>query len=81
MPVVNVIDHRSNRYDVAIDVVFEPSFCDNSIPNATQFRWDDSFHVDSVQATTFEKAISYANKKFKGPVTMYIYDFGSKPLG
>lgn len=85
MPIVNVVDHRTNKYDVNVDVVAEPAYHDNSIKGATKFTKPKSkkeFYVDSLNKTTLEDAINYINnkQKFKDiPITIFLYDAGSNP--
>jgi hypothetical protein len=79
MPIVNIIDHRTNKYNIKVDVVFEPSCHDNSISEATKFNWSEEFMVDALYETTIEDSIKYA-EKYKTPTTMFLYDSGSKPV-
>ena len=85
MPVANILDCRSCKYDVNVDVVFEPSFHDNTADGATQFEDDGpeldegEFEIDELVDTTVSKAIEYA-KKFSIPVTVFLYDKGFRPL-
>lgn len=82
MPVSNVVDHRTNKYNVEVDVVFEPSCHDNSINGATQFKWEEEFLVKELYNTTVEEAIKYINSKYEHQaVTIFVYDYGSKPVG
>lgn len=45
MPVVNVIDARTHKHNVAIDAIFEPSMHDNSCKGATQFENSCTFCI------------------------------------
>ena len=84
MTIVNIVDHRTNKYDTEIDLVIEPAFHDNSIKGATQFKKSKSkgFNVDGINKTTVEDAIDFANQKYKNKeVTLYLYDLGSNPIG
>lgn len=73
----NVVDMRSNVYNVRCDVAFEPSCQDNSIAGATQFAWSSkTFTYDDLDNTTVVQAIEYA-QKFDCPTTMYLYDVGA----
>jgi len=77
MPISNIVDHRKNKYDVNCTVIFEESWHDNSVKDATQF--DDSIEEIlylSIRETTVQKAIKYINKNFKVDVTMFLYDTG-----
>ena len=74
--IANIVDHRSNHYNVNCDVVFEPSEHDNSCNGATQFSWGSKeFRYDELLNTTIVMAIEYA-RKWDCPVTMYLYDNG-----
>lgn len=85
MCVENIIDKRKNLYDPKIDAVFEPSWHDNSIKGAKQTprqKGDDNFSVETLSEIDLGGAIRFANKKWpKLPVTLYIYDPGSDPIG
>jgi hypothetical protein len=83
MPVVNIVDHRTNKYNVEVDAVFEPAWHDNSIKGSTKFNKtkDKDFFIEGTNKTTVEDAIDYINQRFKKiPVTMYLYDSGSGPI-
>jgi hypothetical protein len=78
MPISNIVDKRSNIFNVNIMAVFEDSWHYNCVENATQF--DDS--IDNItyigiKQTTIEKAIKYASINWINPVTLYIYDIGT----
>ena len=83
MPVENVSDHRkASKFNVNIDAVFEPSCNDNSCKGATQFELSFDFSVCGSYYTTISKAIQFANERWPHvPVTLFMYDAGSKPLG
>ena len=73
--ICNIIDKRTNPYNVECDVVFEPSQHDNSIQGATKFDWGAKvFTYDDLCNTTIVRAIAYANDRWDCPVTMFIYD-------
>lgn len=78
MPVVNVVDRRTNKYDVRCDVVYEPAWHDNSITGATKFKKTEHFSCDKIYDTTIQNVLK---KDFDEEVTLFLYDFGSKPLG
>lgn len=80
MATANIIDHRTNKYSILVDAVFEPSCHDNSIKDATQFLWSSEFQVETLTKTTVKEAIDYANKNYKDAVTIYLYDYGQDPL-
>lgn len=72
--IANIVDKRSNRYNVSCDVAYEPSANDNSIKGATFFSWGgESFMYDQLTHTTIVEAIEYGNQ-WDCPVTMYVYD-------
>lgn len=72
----NIVDHRTNKYAVECDVVFEASCHDNSIDGATQFDVDNRGFVQGMSNTTIYSALM-ASMQFKGCVTMFIYDLGT----
>lgn len=71
--IANVIDKRTNKYDVRCDVAFEPSCQDNSIKGATQFYRVRVFSYDELRNTTIVQAIEFA-QQWDFAVTMYVYD-------
>lgn len=85
MPIANIVDHRKCDLNVNIDAVFEPSFHDNESEGASQFEDEgelldkEEFSIESIYNTTIEKSIEFA-KQWKIPVTLFLYDAGSKPV-
>ena len=79
MPVTNIRDSRSNKYNIHIQAIFEESWHDNTINGATQFNGstEDDIMYLCVANTTVEKAILYAMTHIKTEVTLFIYDVGS----
>ena len=76
----NIVDRRTNTYDVNVDAVFEPCQHDNSIEGATQFTWgNEEFSYDELSGTTIVAAIEYA-RKWDCPVTLFLYDRGSNDI-
>ena len=71
--IANIIDKRTNKYDVRCDVAFEPSWHDNTIKGATQFWRTRSFSYDEKRNTTIVQAIEFA-QKWDEAVTMFIYN-------
>jgi hypothetical protein len=71
--IANIIDKRTNKYDVRCDVAFEPSCHDNSIKGSTQFYWVRAFSYDELRNTTIVQAIEFA-QQWDFAVTMYVYD-------
>jgi hypothetical protein len=79
MPVSNIVDRRTNSYNVNCMVVFEESWHDNSIDGSTQFN-DEKEEIMClyIKSTTVGKAIKYANLNYKLDITMFIYDLDEK---
>lgn len=71
--IANIIDNRTNKYNVNIDAVFEPSWHDNSIENATQFPQINSIMYEELTATTVQAAINHASQ-WLYPITFFLYD-------
>lgn len=71
--IANIIDSRTNKYDVRCDVAFEPSWHDNTIKGATQFWRTRTFSYEEKRNTTLAQAIEFA-QQWDEPVTMFIYD-------
>ncbi len=81
MSVGNIVDRRDNQYTVEVDAVFEPCWHDNSCVEATEFlQISDSFDIDHMNDTTIENAIKHCDT-WDLPVTIYLYDKGSEPMG
>lgn len=88
MPISNIVDRRSNEYDVRCDVVFEPSSHDNSIEGSTQFDQPTHDNVrGGTQIITVEKKYNTTifemhrtADKWGYPITAYIYDPGTAPI-
>ena len=76
MAVSNIVDRRTNTYDVKCDAVFEPSWHDNSIEGSTKFDRDDKMppYREKLNTTIFE-AMKYGTR-LDGPFTVYLYDVG-----
>lgn len=77
----NVVDRRSNKYNVNIDAVFEPSYHDNCVDNSSQAEVDDSFTICCVNKISIAEAINIADTTWECQVTLYMYDYDSNPLG
>lgn len=71
--IANVIDNRTNKFDVRCDVAFEPSWHDNTIKGATQFWRTRSFTYEEKRNTTIAQAIEFA-REWDFAVTMFVYD-------
>lgn len=82
MSVGNIVDHRTNSFRVECDVVIEPSCHDNCVHGATQFQLGKKkqITVDYLGNTTIADAIAHC-KQYPYPVTLYVYDKDSKPIG
>ena len=82
MSVGNIIDRRKeSQYNVYVDVVFEPSWHDNSCENATAFeQLENTFDIDGMNDITIEDAVKKCDD-WDLPVTLYLYDKGSDPMG
>lgn len=77
----NIIDRRTNKYNINVDAVFEPAHHDNSIADASQAEEDESWGVTSDYNTTIRAAAHKAEEYWEGAVTIYIYDPGTRPIG
>lgn len=77
--ITNIIDRRTNQYDILCDAVFEPSWHDNNVRTpGTIFPEDKTFSYDELPRTAITAAIRYANEKWPSvPTTMYLYDWES----
>lgn len=77
--IANIIDRRTDKYNVVCDAVFEPSWHDNYASlSGTLFPEDDTFMVDFLTEVDITSAIWYAENKWpKVPTTMYLYDEGT----
>jgi hypothetical protein len=85
----NIVDHRTDSLCPECDAVFEPSAHDNTIRPDGQpwFHLDEAtsspayFTVESSYDTTVREAVLRAETEWPFPVTVFIYDQGSRPLG
>ena len=83
MSLGNIVDRRKeSQYNVYVEVVFEPSWHDNSTAGATEFMTDDEslLIIDNMNDTTIEDAVKKCDD-WDLPVTLYLYDKGSDPMG
>lgn len=78
MPVANIVDHRTNSYNVNVMAIFEDSYHDNVVKDATQFEVIDDIMYLGIKETTIEKAIMYATTYIKSRVTLYLYNVGEE---
>lgn len=77
MPVANIIDKRTNKYDVICQAIFESSWHDNVVAGATRFPTDepaDECLYFCIGRVTVGRAIEFAQEKWEIPVTLYLYD-------
>lgn len=89
MTVANIIDRRTNSYDIHCYAVAEPSWHDNHVSGATQFpkvpdglNLEDSHMLcyDDMRNTTVANAIKRWNE-LPGPYTVFLYDVGTEKRG
>jgi len=73
---VNVVDHRENKYNVNCDAVIESASHDNSISGSTQFSPDNGGIVEELYQTNVHEEINYANK-FKSEVTLSLHTYNA----
>lgn len=85
MTIHNIIDRRTNKFNVTIEAILEPSSHDNHIKGATQFEDlvnnDDDLMVTSIVKTTINNVIRYSAQEYKYPVTLFMYDIGTTGRG
>lgn len=75
MPIHNIVDKRTNHYDIHVKAVIEGSWHDNSIHNATQFEETNDNVIVYVKKTTIDHMIRYAAQEWPNlPVTLFLYD-------
>lgn len=85
----NIVDGRTDRFCTECDAVFEPSAHDNAIQAEGTPRFDydaatehDGYFIVVDQLdTTVREAILRAETGWPCPVTVFLYDKGSGPLG
>lgn len=85
----NVIDGRTDPTDPNVDAVFEPSFHDDGrrADGIHHFDFDEAandlkyFIVKDLLDTIVRAAILHSESEWPFPVTVYLYDRGSRPLG
>lgn len=77
--ITNIVDRRTNTYNILCDAVFEPCWHDNNVTGSTTvFPLDDTFTYDELPRTAIAAAIRYANDKWPDvPTTVYLYDWES----
>lgn len=78
--IFNIVDTRTNRFNVNVDVVLEPSAHDNCVKGSTQADEVDSWICKQLYNTTIKEAIDFANE-LDGQVTIFLYNPGLDPLG
>ena len=78
MPICNIIDRRTNKYDVNVMAIYEDSWHDNSCPNSTRFKdTGDGVSYLGIGETTVDHAIQYARQRWPTQaLTLFLYDLG-----
>lgn len=75
--ITNIKDNRANyAKSDNLDFVVEPSYADNSLPEATYYPVDDpsiNFMYEELLKSTIAEGLAWANA-FTGPVTLFIYN-------
>lgn len=85
----NVIDGRTDPTNPNVDAAFEPSIHDDGrrADGVHHFDYDEAassrnyFIVTDLLDTTVRTAVLYAETQWAFPVTVFLYDQGSRPLG
>ena len=85
----NIVDGRSSNEVPECDVVFEPSAHENAQrpDGSAYFGYDTAttdpgyFYAKAMNDTTVREALLRAESEWRFPVTVYLYDKGSRPLG
>jgi len=85
----NVIDGRTDPTNPNVDAVFEPSIHDDGrrADGVHHFSYDeaanspDYFIVKDLLSTTVRTAVLHAETQWPFPVTVFLYNQGSRPLG
>ena len=75
----NIVDRRTNKYCNEVDAVFESGWHDNSVDGSSKTPQTDRSIVDWEYKITISEAIELALTRWEEPVTIYLYDYGSKP--
>lgn len=73
MPVANIVDKRTNKYDVVCEIIYEPSCQDNKCKGATQFERHDHVFYEELPKGTIAEAIKHC-EQYEGGITLYLYD-------
>ena len=76
--ITNIIDKRTDPYNILCDAVYEPCWHDNGASETgTLFPSDpDHFTYDELPQTAITAAIRHGNEKWPDvPVTLYLYDW------
>lgn len=79
--ITNIIDKRTNPYNILCDAVYEPSCHDNPAAERTKgtiFPPNQDFSYDELERTSITAALRYGNEKWPStPTTLYLYDWES----
>jgi hypothetical protein len=81
--IFNIIDKRSNKYNVYVHAVFEPAWHDNhNLTQDCKVKVDESqISVSDQNGISIVQAINIANTNWDYPITLFLYDANSFPLG
>lgn len=75
MPIRNIDDRRSNRYNVKVMVIFIDSSKDNWREGASQFPFRNAINYLRIGETTIADAIGYINQEYPNDdITMRLFD-------
>lgn len=79
MPIVNIVDERTNKHNVVCSVIFEDAWHDNHIPGATKFpQSDEGIMYLGIRETDIKSAIAYINQEYPlVDITMFLSDSGT----
>ena len=77
MPITNIVDKRTNKYNVDVMAIFEDSWHNDSSENTLQFNiTNNGIEYIGIRKTTITRAIKYAEQHISSDVTLFIYDVG-----
>lgn len=85
----NIVDHRTDPTCPEVNAVYEPSAHDNAkrLDGTEYFSLDGTianpayFYAEVEIGTTVRQAVMRAEAAWPFPVTVYIYDRNSSPMG
>jgi len=76
MSIVNIVDERTNKYNIRCDAVLEASCHDNGIAGASIFDHQNEGFVQTLSDVSVRTAIDWANLS-DGCITIFMYDVNS----